>query len=264
MYMRGHELHAMHFLLYAYLQTGQDEAAKQIVEKSKQIVAGTTTMDDTGMLEYMGYAAAHFPALYDLEMHRWADAAALQPAANATPHLQSITYWARTIASARMGDVEATRKNAQMFDDAEDAVRHSKNAYVLEGRKSTSAHDEVHAWLAFVEKKNDDAIKLMGEVADFQDRAGKAEVDIPAREMLADMLLELKRPEKALAEYEQSMKIDPNRFNGLAGAAQAAEVAHQAKKANTYYSQLLKNCDDGKHSDRPELKNAKTLVAENQ
>ena len=264
MYMRGHELHAMHFLLYAYLQTGQDESAKQIVEKSKQILAGTTTMDDTGMLEYMGYARAHFPALYDLEMHHWADAAALQPAANATPHLQAITYWARTIASARMGDVEATKKNAQMFDDAEEAVRHSKDAYVLEGRKSTSAHDEVHAWLAFVEKKDDDAIKLMGEVADFQDRAGKAEVDIPAREMLADMLLELKRPEQALAEYEKSMKIDPNRFNGLAGAAQAAEVAHQAQKANTYYSQLLKNCDDGKHSDRPELKNAKTLVAKNQ
>jgi tetratricopeptide (TPR) repeat protein len=263
MYMRGHELHAMHFLLYAYLQTGQDEAAKQIVEKSKEIVAGAPTMDDSGMLEYMGYAAAHFPALYDLEMHHWADAAALQPAANTPAHLQSITYWARTIASARMGDVEAAKKNAQLFDDAEEATRHSKYAYTLEGRKSSSAHDEVHAWLAFVEKKADEALKLMGEVADHQDQAGKAEVDIPAREMLADMLLELKQPEKALAEYEKSMKIDPNRFNGLAGAAHAAEVAHQAVKANTYSSQLLKNCDDGKHSERPELKNAKILVAKN-
>jgi tetratricopeptide (TPR) repeat protein len=263
MYMRGHELHAMHFLLYAYLQTGQDEAAKQIVEKSKEIVAGAHTMDDTGMLEYMGFAAAHFPALYDLEMHHWADAAALQPAANTPAHLQAITYWARTIASARMGDVEATKKNAQMFDDAEEATRHSKYAYSLEGRKSSSAHDEVHAWLAFVEKKNDEALKLMGEVADHQDQAGKAEVDIPAREMLADMLYALKQPDKALAEYEKSMKIDPNRFNGLAGAAQAAEVVHQAVKANTYSSQLLKNCDDGKHSERPELKNAKILVAKN-
>mgnify|MGYP001254181677 CR=1 FL=1 len=263
MYMRGHELHAMHFLLYAYLQTGQDEAAKQIVEKSKVIVASAPTMDDSGMLEYMGFAAAHFPALYDLEMHHWSDAAALEPAANAPSHLQTITYWARAIGSARLGDVEATRKNAKLFDDAEEATRHSKYAYTLEGRKSSSAHDEVHAWLSFVEKQNDDALKLMGEVADHQDQAGKAEVDIPAREMLADMLLELKRPEAALAEYEKSMKIDPNRFNGLAGAAQAADVAHQAAKANTYYSQLLKNCDDGKHSDRPELRSAKTLVAKN-
>jgi len=262
MYMRGHELHAMHFLLYAYLQTGQDEAAKQIVEKSKEIVASAPTMkDDTGMLEYMGYAAAHFPALYDLEMHHWAEAATLEPATNAPAHLRTITYWARTIASARMGDVEAAKKNAQLFDDAEDEVRHSKYAYVLEGRKTSSAHDEVHAWLDFVEKKDDEALKLMQQLADHQDQAGKAEVDIPAREMLADMLLELKQPERALAEYEKSMKIDPNRFNGLAGAAHAAEVAHQGAKANTYSSQLLKNCDDGKHSERPELKNAKTLVA---
>jgi tetratricopeptide (TPR) repeat protein len=263
MYMRGHELHAMHFLLYAYLQTGQDEAAKQIVETSKVIVAGAPTMDDTGMLEYMGYAVAHFPALYDLEMHHWADAITLEPAANAPVHLKTITYWARAIASARMGDVEATKKNAKLFDDTEDEVRHSKYAYTLEGRKTSSAHDEVHAWLAFVEHKDDEALRLIGEVADHQDQAGKAEVDIPAREMLADMLLQLQQPEKALAEYERSMKIDPNRFNGLAGAAGAAEVGHQAAKANTYSSQLLKNCDDGKHSERPELRNAKMLVAKN-
>ena len=263
MYMRGHELHAMHFLLYAYLQTGQDEAAKQIVEKSKGIVAGAQTMEDTGMLEYLGFASAHFPALYDLEMHHWADAAALEPAPHADAHFRTITYWARTIGSARMGDLEATRKNAKMFDDAEEEVRHSKYAYTLEGRKNSSEHDEVHAWLAFAEHKNDEAVRLMGALADHQDQAGKAEVDIPAREMLADMLLESKQPEKALAEYEKSMKIDPNRFNGLAGAAQAAEVAHQAAKANTYSSQLLKNCDGGKHSERPELRNAKGLVARN-
>ncbi len=263
MYMRGHELHAMHFLLYAYLQTGRDEAAKQIVEKSKGIVAGAQTMEDTGMLEYLGFASAHFPALYDLEMHHWAEAAALEPAPHADAHFRTITYWARTIGAARMGDLEATRKNAKLFDDAEEEVRHSKYAYTLEGRTSTTQHDEVHAWLAFVEHKNDEAVRLMGALADHQDQAGKAEVDIPAREMLADMLLQSKQPEKALAEYEKSMKIDPNRFNGLAGAAEAAEVAHQAAKANTYSSQLLKNCDGGKHSERPELRNAKMLVAKN-
>ena len=262
-YMRGHELHAMHFLLYAYLQTGQDDAAKQIVDKSKEIVAGAQTMDHTGMLEYMGYAAAHFPALYDLEMHHWSEAAALEPDPHAEAHLQCITYWARAIGSAHMNDVEATRRNVKLFDDAEEAVRHSKYAYTLEGRRSSSLHDEAHAWLALVEHKNDEALQLMRDVADHQDQAGKAEVDIPAREMLADMLLQMKQPEKALAEYEKSMKIDPNRFNGLAGAAQSAEVAHQTAKATTYYSQLLKNCDGGKHSERPELRSAKTEVAKN-
>ena len=262
MYMHGHELHAMHFLLYAYLQTGQDEAAKQVVEQSKQILAtAPTNGDDTGMLEYYGFAAAHFPALYDLEMRNWTDAAALQPAANASPHLQMITYWARTIASAHMGDVEATRRNAQKFDEAEEATRKSKYAYVLDG--PNSARGEVHAWLAFAEKKNDEALQQMRQVADTQDKVGKAEVDIPAREMLADMLLELNQPEQALSEYEKSMKIDPNRFNGLAGAARAAELAHQPAKANSYYAQLLKNCDDGKHSDRPELRSAKMVLAKN-
>ena len=262
MYMRGHELHAMHFLLYAYLQTGQDEAAKKIVDEAKQIFANAPKGgDDTGMLEYLGFAAAHFPALYHLEMRHWQDAAALEPAASAPAHLQMITYWASTIGSAHSGDVEATRRNAQKFNQAVEATRNSKYAYVLEGPRSYEG--EVHAWLAFAEKKNDDALRMMREVADTQDKKGKQEVDIPAREMLADMLLELKQPENALAEYEKSMRIDPNRFNGLAGAARSAETAHQSAKANSYYSQLLKNCDGGKHSDRPELRSAKTEVAKN-
>jgi len=262
MYMRGHELHAMHFLLYAYLQTGQDDAAKNILGQAREIVAAAPKDgDDTGMLEYLGFAGAHFPALYALEMHHWQDAAALEPAPNAPPHLQMITYWARTIGSARMGDVEATRRNAHKFEEAEEATRNSKYAYMLDGPRSSEG--EVHAWLAFAEKNSDAALAQMRQVADTQDKVGKAEVDIPAREMLADMLLELKQPENALAEYEKSMKIDPNRFNGLAGAAQSAEMAHQTAKASSYYAQLLRNCDGGKHSDRPELRSAKTEVAKN-
>jgi len=262
MYMRGHELHAMHFLLYAYLQTGQDAAAKQELDKAKEILAAAPASgDDMGMLEYFGFAAAHFPAIYNLEMHHWSDAAALEPAPNATVDLQMITYWARTIGSARMGDVEATRRNVQKFNEAEEATRKSKYAYTLEGPQTSRG--EVDAWLAFAEKRNDDALRIMRDVADTQDKKGKGEVDIPAREMLADMLLELNQPQTALSQYENSMKIDPNRFNGLAGAARAAEEAHQTQKANTYYGQLLKNCDDGKHSDRPELRNAKTELARN-
>ena len=260
MYMHGHELHAMHFLLYAYLQTGQDEAAKQVLEQSKQVLAtAPTNGDDTGMLEYYAFAAAHFPALYHLELHHWADAAALQPAANASPHIQMITYWAQTVGAARLGDVEATRRNAKKFEEAEEATRHTKYAYVLTG--PNSERGEVHAWLAFVEKNNEEALRQMRQVADTQDQLGKAEVDIPAREMLADMLLQLNQPENALAEYEKSMKIDPNRFNGLAGAAHAAELDNQPAKASVYYAQLLKNCGEGAHSDRPELHSAKVVLA---
>jgi tetratricopeptide (TPR) repeat protein len=262
MYMHGHELHAMHFLMYAYLQTGQDEAAKRVVDDSKQIIASAPkTSEDSGMLEYYGFATAHFPALYDLEMHHWSDVAALEPAAGASPDLQRITYWARTIGAAQQGDVEAARSNAQKFDAAEEAMRKSKEAYMLDG--PNASRGEVHAWLAFAEKKNDDALRQMRDVADLQDKVGKQEVDIPAREMLADMLLTLNRPAEALTEYESALKTDPNRFNGLAGAARAAEMAKETKIANIYYAQLLKNCNDGKSSDRPELARAKTMVAKN-
>ena len=84
---------------------------------------------------------------------------------------------------------------------------------------------------------------------------------ISRRARCSPVLLELKQPESALAEHEKSMKIDPNRFNGLSGAAKSADTTHQAAKAVSYYTQLLKNCDDGKHSDRPELRSAKTEVA---
>ncbi|HEY1732444.1 MAG TPA: hypothetical protein VGG15_11875 [Terriglobales bacterium] len=263
MYMAGHELHAMHFLLYAYLQTGQDAKARQIVDQALQIVAAAPKTDDTsGMMRYYGYAQADFPALYDLEMHHWAEAMALQPAAGAPAHMQTITYWAQTVAAARAGNVDAARLAAKKFDEAQDAVRKSKYAYMLDGPNLERA--EVQAWLAFAEKKNDDAVKQMRAVADAQDKVGKAEVAIPAREMLADMLLESNQPEAALVAYEKSMKTDPNRFSELAGAARAAELTHQQKKADAYYAQLLKNCDDGKYSDRPALGRAKTVLADNQ
>jgi hypothetical protein len=262
MYMHGHELHAMHFLIYAYLQTGREDAAKRIADAAKQIIADAPKADsDMGMLEYYGFASAHFPALYALEMRHWSDIAALEPAAGAPAHLQTITYWARTIGAAQQGDLEATRRNAQKFDAAEEATRQTKYAYTLDG--ADFPRGEVHAWLAFAESKNDDALRQMREVADLQDKMGKREVDIPAREMLADMLLTLHRPTEALAEYESALKTDPNRFNGLAGAARAAEIAHQPEKANTYYAQLLKNCNDGKNSDRPELGRAKTMLSKN-
>jgi tetratricopeptide (TPR) repeat protein len=261
MYMHGHELHAMHFLLYAYLQTGQDVAARQIVDDAEKIIASSPKDgNDAGMLLYFSFAAADFPALFALETHHWSDAAALQPPVIAQPQDQMITWWARTVGAAHLGDVEGARASAKKFSEAEEALRKTQNAYMLDG--PNYHRGEVQAWLAFAEKKNDEAVRLMRQVADKQDQIGKGEVAIPAREMLADMLLALNQPQQALAEYEASMKIDPNRFNGLAGAARAAELTNQPAKATAYYAQLLKNCPDPAHSDRPELRSAQQTVAQ--
>ena len=120
--------------------------------------------------------------------------------------------------------------------------------------------DEIRAWIAFAEARNDDAANIMRAVADKQDIYGKGEVEIPAREMLADILLQSRHPQQALAEYERSMTIDPNRFNGLYGAARSAEMTNQPAKAAKYYAKLVENCEHA-NSDRPELARARSELA---
>jgi tetratricopeptide (TPR) repeat protein len=139
-----------------------------------------------------------------------------------------------------------------------ETIRKSAHPYHAELLKNE--HKETRAWAAYAEGKSEDAIRMIREVADTQDKVGKGETESPAREMLADMLLEMNRPKEALAEYEVALKTDPNRFNELNGAAQAAEKLDQKEKAGQYYAQLVKNCQ-GVDSDRPELAKAKTLVA---
>jgi tetratricopeptide (TPR) repeat protein len=104
----------------------------------------------------------------------------------------------------------------------------------------------------------------MRAVADLQDKVGQAEVDIPAREMLGDMLLELRQPQQALAEYRVALQLSPNRFNGLYHAGMAAEAAGDKAAAADYFAALLKSTGDGGHSSRPELAYAKKFVSSGQ
>jgi len=96
--------------------------------------------------------------------------------------------------------------------------------------------------------------------ADRQDKEGGESVHIPAREMLGDMLMELKRPKEASVEYAEVLKNSPNRFDGLLGAARAARANGDASEAQTYFAKLVKNCGAG--ADRPELAEAKTMLAQ--
>ena len=250
----GHELHAMDFLNYAYLQVGEDAKAKQIVDQ----VATMDMMPTRDMHGYLDMARAGFPATYDIEMRHWKEAAALEPSKDAEPQNAAITYWARAVGSGHLKDAVAAKQDLAKYDAMVEAVKKSPDAYLAVYMDTD--RDEVRAWIAVAEGKNDEAAQIMRAVADKQDAHGKGEVEIPAREMLADILLESNHPEQALAEYERSMKIDPNRFNGLYGAARAAEMAKQSATAEKYYAQLVKNCA-GATSDRPELARAKTQVA---
>jgi tetratricopeptide (TPR) repeat protein len=134
-------------------------------------------------------------------------------------------------------------------------VKKSSYAYVAESM--SNSRDEAHAWLKFAEGKDAEAFNLLRETAERQDKAGKGEVEMPAREMLADMLLESHRPAEALAQYERSLNTDPNRFNALTGAARAAEAIEKHDLVRSYYQRLLDNCPAG---DRPELQAARAYL----
>ena len=250
----GHELHAMDFLNYAYLQVGEDDKAKAIVTK----VQTMDPMAGHDMHEYLDMARAGFPATYEIEMRHWKEAAALDPKASSKPENAAITYWARAVGSGHLRDSEAAKKDLAQYDAMVEAVKKSPEAYMAE--YMDTGRDEIQAWIAYAEGNPDKAEQIMRKVADKQDTYGKGEVEIPAREMLADILLESNRPEKALAEYQASLKIDPNRFNGLYGAARAGEMVKQPVVADKYYSQLVKNCE-GATSDRPELARARAELS---
>jgi tetratricopeptide (TPR) repeat protein len=143
----------------------------------------------------------------------------------------------------------------------EEIIKKGPHAYFLEGSGEQITHGELEAWAAFAEGNEKFAIEKMGAAADLQDKVGQREVDIPAREMLADLLLECKHPQQALAEYETALKLSPNRFNGLYGAGMAAEAIGDRAKAAAFYAQLLKQTDGGANSTRSELAHAKSVAS---
>jgi tetratricopeptide (TPR) repeat protein len=251
-----HQIHAMDFLEYAYLQIGENNKAKAVVDQLATIHADDV---DPGLDGYRDRMRAHLPAMYALETHHWKEALALQPPAGAEPSSQAITYWARAVAAGHLRDVPTARAAVQQYDAMLDTVRKSSRPHQADYMSTNGV--EAHAWLIFTEGKIDEALSLLRSVADKQDAEGKGEVELPAREMLGDMLLEMSRSRDALAEYEKSLKTDPNRFNGVYGAARSAELLQEPRTAAAYYAQLLKNCEI--RSQRPELSHAKELLARN-
>jgi tetratricopeptide (TPR) repeat protein len=254
----GHQFHAMDFLEYAYLQSGREADAQRLIDEVRAMPA-VKDMYGVGF-DVRVYALALFPARYDLELHHWSDAAALIPPDGADAGDSAITYWAQAIGAVRSGKVEQARTSLAQLQ--------SLHRQLLREKKPSSAEavdqdrQEAAAWVAHGEGKNDEALAALREIAEKQEAEGDEPLAVPAREMLGDMLLDMNRPQEALAEYETDLKFNPNRFDGLYGAAHAAELAGKSDQANSYYSELLHVCA-GSNSDRPELSHAKQLVAKN-
>jgi hypothetical protein len=246
-----YQTHSMDFLSYSYLQSGQEAKAREVIEHTGHIV-GATEERKARDRDYLSARTA-------LELHRWKEAAALPIPAD-RKNWDDTTFWARAIGAARSGDIPAAESALKEFAAlvAEREKRSRKEGYGVSNEKATDLR-EAEAWLAVAKGKSDDALQELRAAADREDKNGGESVGIPAREMLADLLLELKRPADALAEYKTSLKNSPNRFDGLFGAARAAQALGDATAAQTFFAKLAEVCAPG--ADRPELAEAKTYLA---
>jgi tetratricopeptide (TPR) repeat protein len=253
-------LHALDYVVYAYLQTGQDKQARAVLEE-----LGSMQKSEPESF-VAAYAYAAIPARLALEQHRWSEAATLSPASKAFPWdrfawAEAITSFARAVGAGRSGDAAKARAEVQKLDGYRTALVAAKQTYWAE--QVNIQQQAAAAWVARAEGKNDEALKLMRAAADLEDSTEKHPVTpapvVPARELLGEMLLDLNQPAQALIEFEVSAAREPNRFSGIFGAARAAELSGDRAKAKTLYAKLVAMCD--RADDRPELRQAKAALA---
>jgi len=255
------QLHAMDYLAYAYLQTGQDQKAQGVLDELRSIRKAEPENFAAA------YAFAAIPARVALERHRWSEAAALAPHPAEFPWKrfqwgEAITSFARALGAARSGEVATARQDADKLQALRDSLVQAQNAYWAD--QVEIQRRAALGWIALAEGKNDDAVTLMRSAADLEDASDKHPVTpgaiLPARELLGSMLLELKQPAPALREFETSMGREPNRYNGIYGVALAAELSGDLSKAKTYYARLVTLCDKA-DTERPELHHARVFLA---
>jgi tetratricopeptide (TPR) repeat protein len=247
-------LHALDYVVYAYLQLGRDSEARKTVAEAMTIAGHTPRF-------IAPYALSAMPARFAVERGAWREAAQLQPQQSKFPFTEATIYFARALGAARMGETAAAKADLEQIAQRREALRAAKNDYW--GTEVEVMRLAAAGWVALAEARNDEALNLMRQAADMEDKNEKHPVTpgriLPARELLGDMLMELKRPADALKEYEESQKREPNRFRGLYGAALAAEMAGDGRAARKYYARLVQIA--GKGEPRAELTLARTYLA---
>src|SRR5438477_1548342 len=250
-------LHALDYMTYAYLQLARDGDARKTWDEARTL----TGINPARATAY--YALAAMPARYVVERGAWREAAKLAPSPSNFPFTEAMSHFARALGAARSGDPAAAHKDVERIAALRDELKAAKNEYwanEVEVMRLASL-----AWVSLAQKKTDEALGLMRQAADIEDRSEKNIVTpgrlLPARELLGDMLLELKRPAEALKEYEASQLREPNRYRGLYGAGQAAAQSGNLDKARRYFSSLIELAGSGDL--RPEMDEARRYLASN-
>jgi tetratricopeptide (TPR) repeat protein len=160
-----------------------------------------------------------------------------------------------------MGDPVAARVNLQQMDALYERLLQNSDKYSAE--LVDIQRESVKAWVAWAEGKTEEALRQMRAAADREDATEKLPVTpgaiVPARELLGEMLLEAKQPPAALEAFESSLKLTPQRFNSLVGAARSAQATGDRNKAAAYYAKLIANCSSPDAA-RAELREARLFL----
>ena len=255
------ELHALDYLGYGYLQRGDDRRASEVLAATQAVRATHPAADFAA-----AYAIGAVPARYALERRQWAEAAALvEPR---SPSLETFTFgaahvaFARALGAARAGRAPQARQAMARLEELAKGMTDPRQQYFA--RQAGLQLEAVRGWVAFAEGRPDEAERLLRAAADADDALGKHPVSpgslLPAREMLADLLLERGKAREALAEYEGCLKLNPGRLNSLYGAGNAAERAGEREVARRHYEALAAMV--AKDATRPEVAKARAFLAD--
>jgi tetratricopeptide (TPR) repeat protein len=250
---RDQRLHAMDYLEYAYLQSGRVQQAKAVLEQMRSLppLAGLTLTGD--------YALAATPARLAVELGSWTEASSLKVREEGTPWTQAITWMAIGVGAARGGNLERAAQAEQILASLRDVTAKQNNTYW--SNQVEVQRREVAAWIEQASGKGPDAIAQLRSAAELEESMDKHAVTpgavTPAREMLAEVLCKQNHPQEALAEYQAVLKVAPNRFNAVYGAASAAEAAGNTQAANEYFHKLTQIAVG---DERPELATARKKI----
>ena len=175
--------------------------------------------------------------------------------------MQAITYFARALGAARLGNPEAAKADIARLAELRDKLRDARDAYWSE--QVDIQRQVATAWVLDAEGKHDDALTAMGAAADAEDKTEKHPVTPgvpkPARELYGVMLLERGHAREALAAFEATLKKEPNRLGAYVGAAKAANSAGDITKARDYYQKIVAIAD-GADTSRTEVADARAYL----
>ncbi|MGH9524441.1 MAG: hypothetical protein ACRD3E_18105 [Terriglobales bacterium] len=252
MHMGGadHQMHAMDFLQYAYLQSGQEQKAEELRQDLNDV--------HTGDAEEMQYTKSTMAARDALELREWDEAESVQVPAGMAPWLEATVREARAEGAARAGHLQEAQREVARLKQLEAQLRseHGEHsAFVVE--IVAVEREKAEAWLKHEHGADREAIAEMTEAALTDAKTGGEGVRMPAYEELGDLLLETGDAPEALKAYEHDLQLAPNRFDGLYGAARAAKAAGQEDLAEKYFSELLQVAGSSR---RPEIAEAKEAV----